>query len=167
MSPHLLRPYSPRQLGLVEGNERLMVFASMSPYTAGPSLVVHAPTLSRRLAELPHLVEVVAFIGGPVPDLPMLAHLDDMVGYFEQIDTDCLVDYVAVTEAIKEVEGDRVVRGIPRGPLVSFRPPEVMTRPSIEAALDKSTLQAWVDPASLVVAAAGRITLYPWELSRR
>src|SRR5690606_41466016 len=62
VSPHLLRPYSSRQLSLLSGDGQVMVFAVLGGRYAGPTVLVHHPTLLHRMDTLPRHIRTVVFI---------------------------------------------------------------------------------------------------------
>lgn len=142
------------------GDGQVMVFAVLGGRYAGPSIEVHVPTLSRRVDELASHIATVVFVDEPIPDGAVVALVDDMVGAFDQLDVDVLAQHVPATEAVKRVEGDRVVEGIDRSSLVAVRPPEVIRRPALERAVGHVGSRQWVNPASLVCQAGGTVAFY-------
>jgi hypothetical protein len=103
-------------------------------------------------------VEVVVFFEDAVPDAATVARIDDMLAALGS--EDGLVQYQMAAEAIKIRQGDRL-SSVDRSQLVSFRPPEVLKRSSLERALDPPPRDLWVNPAGLVARAGGTIGLFP------
>ena len=160
-SPHLLRPFSSRQLSLVEGEGRVVAFGVLGGRYAGPSVEVHAPTLIRRVTELPRSIATVVFFDEPVPDGATVATIDDMLAVFvESSGVEALIQYVAATEAVKRVDSGVVEEGIDRSALVAVRCPEVIDRRSLEEALPVIGDRIWVNPTAMVATAGGRVALY-------
>lgn len=159
-SPHLLRPFSSRQLSLVEGDGQVVSFGVLGGRYVGPSVQVHAPTLIKRVRDLPRSIRTVVFFDEPVPDAATVSTIDDMLAEFEEIDAEVLVPYVAATEAVKRVEGDLVAEGIDRTSLVSIRCPEVIDREALVEATTALTDELWVNPTAEVAAIGGRVRLY-------
>ncbi len=153
LSPHLLRPYSGRQLGLVEADRDVLVLAAAGSRWVGPTLLVHRPTLEHRVLQSDAVWVVV--VGEPVPEPSTVARVDDMLASVGD-DPDGVVLVAPFTEAVKEVEGDRVVRAVDRSRLVRVRPPEILRRSSLAAALVGVDV-SWVNAAHLVIAAGGRV----------
>lgn len=167
-SPHLLRPFSSRQLSLVEGDGRVVAFGVLGGRYAGPSVEVHAPTLVRRVTELPRSIATVVFFDEPVPDGATVSTIDDMLAEFVQCqDVEVLIQYVAATEAVKRVDGGIVEEGIERSSLVAVRCPEVVDRRALESALPSIGERLWVNPTAIVAAAGGRVALYGGALTSR
>lgn len=160
VSPHLLSPFTSRQLGLVHGDDRVVVFCVHGGRTQGTSTLAHAPTLIRRVETLGQEVDLIAFVDGPVPDGATVALVDDMVEELDASDADALARHVPVTEAVKRVEGDLVVEAVDRSSLVSLRFPEIVRRAPLERAMSQIGSDVWVNPCRLVAAAGGRIALY-------
>ena len=164
-SPHLLRPFPSRQLGLIDGDDRVVVFGVLGGRRLGSTLLVHAPTLLFRLEQLSDGVELVAFVEDSPPDAATVATIDDMLAAMGS--EDGLVQFQMAAEAIKLTKGDGrgrqqfVGKGIDRSTLVSFRPPEVLRAPALVAAVTKPPTELWVNPAGLVAANGGRIATYP------
>lgn len=144
---------------MVEGDGRVVVFGVLGGRYAGRSLLAHAPTLMRRIHELPDEIEVVVFIDEANPAPATVARIDDMLAVFEG--TDAMVCFQPATDAMKVVDGQVVVRGVDRSQLVALRAPEVMLRASLEKALERGKVEQWVSPAGLVAAGGGRVKLFP------
>lgn len=159
-SPHLLRPFTSRQLALVEGNGQVMAFGVLGGRYVGPSIQVHVPTLIKRVRDLPRSIRTVVFFDEPVPDAATVSTIDDMLAEFEELGTDVLVPYVAATEAVKRVEDDLVAEGIDRTSLVSIRCPEIIDRRALDAAVQSLADEFWVNPTALIAAQGGTIDLY-------
>lgn len=160
-SPHLLRPFSSRQLSLVEGEGRVVAFGVLGGRYSGPSVEVHAPTLLRRVTELPRSIATVVFFDEPVPDGATVGTIDDMLAvYAETDDIEVLIQYVPATEAVKRVDAGVVEEGIDRSSLVAVRCPEVIDRRALEASLPGIEDRIWVNPTALVATAGGRVALY-------
>lgn len=160
MSPHLLRPFNSRQLSLVEGDGRVVVFSVLGGRCAGPSVMVHAPTLVRRVSDLPRSIATVVFVDEPVPDASTVSTIDDMLAAYEGLDADVLVQYVAAMEAVKRVDGDELAEGIDRSSLVAIRCPEVTDRQALDQAVSRITEELWVSPTALVAAIGGKVALF-------
>lgn len=135
-----------------------MVFGVLGGRYAGPSVLAHAPTLMRRLHELPLEVEIVAFIDDAMPDAAVIARIDDMLAVFDG--ADALVCFQRTTEAMKEVAGEVVVRGIDRSQLVAVRSPEVIRRSALDRAMASPPTEVWVNPTALVAADGAVIKLF-------
>ncbi len=163
LSPHLLRPYSGSQLGLVEADRRVLVLAAAGSRWVGPTLLVHRPTLEHRVRQSAAVWVVV--VGEPVPEASTVAQVDDMLAVVGD-DLDGLVPTAPFTEAVKRVEGDRVVGAVDRSRLVRIRPPEVLRRSALSAALE-GVEDTWVNAAHLVVVAGGRIAPFLRGASQR
>ena len=156
----MLRPFSSRQLHLVEGDGQVVVFSVLGDRYAGPSVMVHAPTLVHRVADLSPSITKVVFVDEPVPDPSTVSTIDDMIEAFEKMDADALVQYVTAMEAIKRVDGDDLAVGVDRSSLVSIRSPEVIDRLALDRAVSRITGAAWVNATSLIAAIGGKIAIY-------
>jgi hypothetical protein len=166
-SPHLLRPFSSRQLSLVAGDGKVLVFAVLGGRFAGPSVQVHVPTLARRVQQLPQSIDTVVFIDEPVPDGAVVAAIDDMLVAFEDSSADAMAHFTPATEAVKRVEGSVVVEGIDRSVLVSVRSPEVIRKPALRRAVELIGSVQWVNPTALVAAHGATVELYGSGLTPR
>jgi hypothetical protein len=174
----LLRALSPQRLGLTD--DRVVVFGVLGGQRAGPTLLVHAPTLLDQLRQLPDHVGRVVFAAGSSVDAMTVATINAMLSAMGS--EDGLVQFLTAAEAIKLTRGGKVMgkasdptrvidRSIDRSTLVSFCPPEVLRVPALVGAVgvqinekwaaDKWAPEAWVNPAGLVVANGGRIETYP------
>jgi hypothetical protein len=164
-SPHLLRPYPSRQLGLIEGDDRVVVFGVLGGRRLGSTILVHSPTLLLRLDQLNGGVELVVFVEDTPPDAATVATIDDMLAAMGS--EDGLVQFQLAAEAIKLTRGDAsrsqhfIGHAIDRSTLVSFRPPEVLRAAALVAAVTKPPSDLWVNPAGLVAASGGTIAIYP------
>lgn len=159
-SPHLLRPFSARQLSLVSGGDRVMAFAILGGNFRGPSAQVHAPTLVRRTRDLPSDTEVVVFFDVPVPDAAMVSTIDDMISVLEETELEVLAVPVPATEAVKRVGGGLVAEGIDRSALVSLRCPVAIRRNALESVVAAVGQEPWVDICQLAAAHGSRIGFY-------
>ncbi len=159
-SLHLLRPFTARQLHLVAGDGGVVAFAVLGGRYQGPSALVHAPTLARRIDDLDPSIRTVVFFDEPVPDGPLVSLIDDMVAAFEDLDLDALVQAVPATEAVKRVEGDLIAEGIDRSSLVSVRCPEVVARGALQQAGPDLGDRLWVNPTELIAGRGGRVGLF-------
>ncbi len=159
-SPHLIRPYTSRQLSLVEGDGRVVAFGVLGGRYAGPAVEVHALTLARRVRELPGEISTVVFFDDPVPDAATVALIDDMLASFAVRSTDVLARHAPVTEAVKRVERGAIAEGIDRATLVALRCPEVIDKAALRRAVELIGDRTWVNPATLVAEAGGRIQAY-------
>lgn len=166
-SPHLLRPFSSRQLSLVAGDGKVLVFAVLGGRFAGSSVQVHVPTLARRVDQLPRSIDTVVFIDEPVPDGAIVAAIDDMLVAFEDSTADVLAHFAPATEAVKRVDGTVVVEGIDRSALVSVRSPEVIRKPVLERAVERIGQMQWVNPTALVAAHGAVVEMYGSGLKPR
>jgi hypothetical protein len=164
-SPHLLRPFPSRQLGLIEGDERVVVFGVLGGRRLGSTILVHSPTLLLRLDQLNDGVELVVFVEDSPPDAAAVATIDDMLAAMGS--EDGLVQFQLAAEAIKLTRGDAsrsqhfIGHAIDRSTLVSFRPPEVLRAAALVAAVTKPPSELWVNPAGLVAASGGTIATHP------
>ncbi len=156
----MLRPFNSRQLHLVEGGGRVVVFSVLGGRYAGPSVMVHVPTLVHRVLELPRSIATVVFVDEPVPDPSTVWTIDHMIAAFEELDADALVQYVAAMEAVKRANGDVLVEGIERSSLLAIRSPEVIDRRALDEAVSRITGELWVSPTALVAASGGKIAPY-------
>jgi hypothetical protein len=156
----MLRPFSARQLHLVAGDGKVAAFAVLGDRWRGSAVDVHVPTLRRRMRDLSSDIDTVVFFDEPVPDGALVGLIDDMVEAFDLVDTDVLAYAVPVTEAVKWVEEEMVVRAIDRSVLVSVRCPEVVRRAPLEDALDDLGDAIWANPTELVVADGGTLSLF-------
>ncbi len=157
-SPHLLRPFPGRQLGLVEGDDAVVVFGVLGGRYAGPTMLAHIPTLKRRIREVSSDIKVAVFVDEPTPLSTTVARIDDMLAIFK--DTDAMVCFRRPTEALKEVAGGMVVRGVDRSQLAAVVSPEVILCSSLRKALEQDRPELWVNPTALVAAIGGRIKLF-------
>lgn len=168
-NPHLLRPFSSRQLGLTEGGDRVVVFGVLGGRRLGSTVLVHSPTLLVRLHELSDAVELVVLVEDSPPDAATVAIVDDMVSAMGP--EDGLVQFHLAAEAVKLTRGDAarsqqfIGHAIDRSTLVSFRPPEVLRATALGAAVTRPPSELWVDPAGLVAASGGIIAIHPRPLS--
>lgn len=160
VDPQLVRSFNSRQLSLVSGAGRVVVFAVLGGRHAGPSLQVHIPTAALLLERLPDHIDTVVFIDEPVPDAALVSLIDDMVAEHAGLGVDVVANFVPAVEAVKRIDGDRVREGIDRSRLVSVRPPEVLSRHAMQRAINSIEAGLWVNPAALVSAAGGSLTLY-------
>ncbi len=159
-SPHLLRPYTATQLGLVAGEEEVAVLCATSGRFAGPSVLVHLPTARTRLDWLSSGVEVVVFLDEPHPDPATTSTIDDMLAAFAETDAAALTRWSPVTEALK-VEKDRMIlRGIDRGSVVAVRCPEVIARDALTVAMETAGAEQWVNPTAEVSRSGGKVRLF-------
>lgn len=165
VSPHLLRPFGSRQLALVEGDGQVMAFGVLGGRYAGPSVEVHAPTLIKRVQELPRSIRTVVFFDEPVPDGATVSTIDDMLAVHAELGVDVLTQFVAATEAVKRVDGDVVAEGIDRSALVAIRCPEVIDRAVLDRAVAALTDQLWVNPTACVAAVGASVALYGGPLA--
>ncbi|HUO45272.1 MAG TPA: hypothetical protein VM470_00395 [Acidimicrobiia bacterium] len=158
-SPHLIRPFPARQLGLVEGDDAVMVFCVLGGRYAGPTMLAHLPTLQRRCSELRPEIEILVFVDESQPDAATVARIDEMLAMFR--DGDALVCFQPATEAMKLVEGDEVTRGVDRTQLLAVRGIEIIRRPTLDRALSSPPPSVWVNPTTLVADLGGDIRLFP------
>ncbi len=169
-SPHLLRPFPSRQLGLIEGHDRVVVFGVVGGRRLGSTMLVHSPTLLFRLEQLNDGVELVVFVEDSPPDAGTVATIDDMLAAFGP--EDGLVQFQVAAEAIKLTKGDAsrsqnsmgqhfIDQGVDRSTLISFRPPEVLRASALVAAISKPPTELWVNPAGLIAACGGTIAIHP------
>jgi len=167
--PHLLRPFPSRQLGLIKGGDRVVVFGVHGGRRLGSTVLVHSPTLLLSLQQLSDAVELVVFVEDSPPDAATVATIDDMLAAMGP--EDGLVQFQLASEAIKLTRGDAarsqhfIGSAIDRSTLVSFRPPEVLRAAALVAAVTKPPSQLWVNPAGLVAASGGTIATHPRPLA--
>jgi hypothetical protein len=157
-SPHLLRPFPGRRLGLVEDDETVVVFAVLGGRYAGPTMLAHFPTLRRRINEISSEIKVVVFVDEPTPVSATVARIDEMLSVFD--DADAIVCFQRPTEALKEMAGRTVLRSVDRSELAAVVGPEVILRSSLDKALEQECSALWVNPTALVAAIGGRIKLF-------
>lgn len=160
VDPQLVRSFSSRQLSLVSGRGRVVVFAVLGGGYIGRSLQVHVPTAARLVGQLPPHIETVVFIDEPVPDAALLSLIDDMIAERESLEVDIVANYVPAVEAVKRVEENRVLEGIDRSKLVAVRPPEVVSRRMIEQSIRRLGDTQWVNPSALVSSHGGSLALF-------
>jgi len=160
VGPQLVRSFSSRQLSLVSGLGRVVVFAALGGRYIGRSLQVHIPTASRLLNGLPQHIDTVVFIDEPVPDAALISLIDDMIAERATLGVDVIANFVPAVEAVKRVDGDRVREGIDRSKLVSVRPPEVLGRSATQHAINAIETGLWVNPSALVTGAGGSLALF-------
>lgn len=159
-SPHLLRPYTASQLGLVAGDESIVVLGATSGRFAGPSVLVHLPTARSRLDSLARNAEVVVFTDEPHPDPATVSVIDDMLAVFPETGADALTRWVPATEALKVDENGRIARGVDRSTVIAVRCPEVISRKALSRALDGAGSGQWISPTAEVARSGGRVRLF-------
>ena len=156
-SLHLLRPFSGRQLGMVQGDDAV-VFGVLGGRYAGPTMLAHVPTLKRRINEVSSEIKVVVFVDEPTPVSATVARIDDMLAAFDE--ADALVCFQHPIEAVKEVAGRTVLRGVDRSQLAAVVSPEVIMRSSLHKAIEQERTELWANPTALVAAIGGRVKLF-------
>ena len=156
----MLRPFNSRQLYLVEGDGRVVVFGVLGGRYAGHSVMVHAPTLVHRMSNLARSITKVVFVDEPIPESSTVSTIDDMIATFEELEVDALVQCVTAKEAVKRVDGDHLVEGIDRSSLTSIRSPEVIDRLAFDRAVTRVGGAQWVNATSLIAAIGGKIARY-------
>ena len=170
-SPHLLRPFASRQLGLIEGGDRVVVFGVLGARRLGSTVLVHSPTLMFRLHQLDEAVELVVFVEDSPPEAATVATVDEMLATMGP--EDGLVQFHLAAEAVKLIRGDAarsqdfIGHAIDRSTLVSFRPPEVLRTAALVAAVAIPPSELWVNPAGLVAASGGTIATHPRPFHQR
>jgi 2-C-methyl-D-erythritol 4-phosphate cytidylyltransferase len=117
------------------------------------------------MADLGDSITTVVFFDQPVPDGAMVATIDDMLGHFEVVEADALVQFAPITEAIKRVEREVVLEGLDRSSLVAVRCPEVIDRAVLAAAMGRLGDEQWVNPTALIAAGGAGIALYDGRLA--
>lgn len=127
---------------------------------AGPSVQINAALLAGQIGDLLPAIATIVFLDQPVPDGAAVDLIDSMVTALDHRQLDGLARGVAVTEAVKRVEGERVVEGIDRTRLAAVRCPEVIRRPVLAAAIAGIDGEDWINPMAVVAAAGGRIGIY-------
>jgi hypothetical protein len=137
----------------------VVVFGVLGGRHSGPSLLVHYPTLLHRVDQLPDQVEILVFVEGSLPDPATIAQIDEMLGRFEA--GDALVCSQPVSEAVKMVNGDRILRGVDRSSLLAVRGPELIRRRPLEASLSVTLTVDWVNPTALIAAGGGEVRVFP------
>lgn len=138
----------------------MVAFGVLGGRYAGPSVQVHAPTLIRRVNNLPKSIRTVAFFDEPVPDAATIATIDEMLAEFETVEADALAPFVPATEAVKRVDGGLVAEGINREALVAIRSPEVIDRKVLSDAVAHLGDELWINPTGLVADRGGKVVLY-------
>jgi 2-C-methyl-D-erythritol 4-phosphate cytidylyltransferase len=121
-------------------------------------MLAHVPTLKRRISEVPPEIKVAVFVDEPTPHSTTVARIDDMLAVFE--DADAMVCFRRPTEALKEVVGGTVVRGVDRSQLAAVVSPEVILCSTLQKALEQERPELWVNPTALVAAIGGRIKFF-------
>lgn len=159
-TPHLLRPYTASQLSLVHGDERVVVFGVAGGRYAGPSVLVHLPTLRSRLDWLAPSVDTVVFIDEILPEPSTVSRIDDMLAVFPSVGAEALTQSLPATEALKQISDGVVERGVDRSAVFAVRGPEVTDRPTLTRGLEMASVEGWASPASLVGRAGGRIAFF-------
>lgn len=157
-SPHLIRPYSAAQLGLVSGDETVVVFTVLGDRFSGPSVLVHVPTVRSRLEWLDSVVSTVVFVDEPVPDGATLSGIDDMLTVYADLDCDALARVVTSTEALKRVEHGHIVGAVDRSTVVAATCPEIVDRRRLESALSGD--EVWANPTAELARSGGIVRFY-------
>jgi 2-C-methyl-D-erythritol 4-phosphate cytidylyltransferase len=127
-----------------------MVLAILGGRYAGGSPLIHFPTLARQLERLPTHITTCVFVDDPVPDAVDVTTIEQMIDELEVSGVDALVRFAGATEAVKRVDQGTVVEGIERSELVTVRPPEVIRRSALEAAVADGAPRLWVNASELV-----------------
>jgi 2-C-methyl-D-erythritol 4-phosphate cytidylyltransferase len=117
------------------------------------------------MEDLGESIDTVVFFDQPVPDGAMVATIDDMLGHFEGVEADALVQFVPVTEAVKRVEREVVLEGMDRTSLVAVRCPEVIDRAVLSAAISRIGDRQWINPTALIASTGAIIALYDGHLA--
>lgn len=125
------------------------------------SFVSGGGTLTRLLAGLssvPHDVEQIAYVDDDVLSTLGIEPVLEMISW---LDTDhaAVVRAAPVTDALKVVDGPRVVGQVPRDGLYAPQPPHIIRREALDTALGAlgaSTVEG-VDPAALLIAAGHQV----------
>ena len=134
VGPQLVRSFSSRQLSLVSGGGRVVVFAVLGGRHVGPSLQVHIPTAARLLDRLPGHIETVVFIDEPVPDAALISLIDDMVAAQESTGVDVVANFVPAVEVVDRRSMQRAIGAIDGG--------------------------LWINPAALISSSGGSLQLF-------
>lgn len=166
----MLRPFDPRQLGLWADPSELIVYAVMGNRYAGPTVLVHTPTLMRRLTELSKTVKTAVFLDEPFPTRTTLERVDQMLDQYSARELDALAGYVGATEALKRIHVDEVLSGVDRSTVISVASPLIISREKLKQALEtNSVLPTWSCPFLLVAHAGGKAAVFEetFESSRR
>lgn len=159
-SPHLIRQYNATQLSLVAPERTVAVLAVAGERYAGSAVLVHLPTLRSRLDWLPDEVDTVVVVDELLPDAATVGRIDDMLTVFPDAGGDLLSQWVPATEALKVERGGLVEQGVDRSDVVTLKPPLVVGRPQLSAAIRSAPDVVWVDPAAEVARMGGTIVLY-------
>jgi 2-C-methyl-D-erythritol 4-phosphate cytidylyltransferase/2-C-methyl-D-erythritol 2,4-cyclodiphosphate synthase len=108
------------------------------------------------LRQVPEDAEIVVFVDDATPagDLAALrAGLTDGVA--------AAVRGTPVTDALKRVDGDRIVAGVDRTDLLTLAPPYVLRRAAVTQALGAPPDPRCQDPVDLLLAAGHRVRVLP------
>lgn len=146
----LLRPLSAQRLGL--NDAKVVVFGVLGGQRAGPTLLVHGPTLLDQLRQMPDHLERVVFAAGSSVDSMTVASINAMLSVMGP--EDGLVQFQTAAEAIKLTRAGNATEGasgparmidrsIDRSTLVSFCPPEVLRVPALVGAAAGQINEKW------------------------
>lgn len=159
-TPHLLRPYTANQLSLVHGDERVVVFGVAGGRYAGPSVMVHLPTLRSRIDWLAPAVETVVFSDEILPEPSTVSRIDDMLAVYPTLEVEALAQSLPATEALKQISNGIVARGVDRSAIAAVRSPEVTDRATLERGLAAADSEGWASPTALASRAGGRVAFF-------
>lgn len=153
---HTLSPVPAASLGLagpVADGVAGLSSASIEPST---SLRFAAGELARAVIALPSSVTVIVFCG---PDQIGDTTIADMVERVREPDVRAVARSVDATQAIKRVNAGVVIESVDRRTVRPLRPPEVVDRAALTAALGRVDAAELVNPTELVVGEGGRLVL--------
>ena len=166
-SPHMLRPFDPRQLGVWADPSEVVVYAVMGNRYAGPTLLVHTPTLMQRLAQLSPSITTLVFLDEPFPAHSTVERVDRMLDQFRAREVDALAGYVGATEALKRVDAGRALSSVDRSMVIAVSSPLVVSCAPLELALrELDDIPMWNCPFLLIARAGGSAGVFEDRLER-
>lgn len=114
--------------------------------------------LRESLRHVPEDVTTLVYLGSAEED-PSGRLVGELLGCLGDGD-DAVAAAAPVTDALKRVDGDRVVGSVERRGLYSLRAPQVLRRGALAAVLDAAP-EGPADPAALMVAAGRTVRIVP------
>jgi hypothetical protein len=164
----MLRPFDPRQLGLWADPDEVKVYAVMGNRYAGPTLLVHTPTLMRRMTELSESIETLVFLDEPLPSRSTIEKADQMLAQFARRNLDAIAGYVGSTEALKRVDAERVLTGVDRSMVIAVASPLIVSRAKLDEALrELDDIPQWDCPFLLVARVGGDVGVFEARLEQQ
>jgi hypothetical protein len=112
--------------------------------------------LAAGLTAVPPHVQQIAFLGGGPAPMANAATVAEMIGHLDP-DHAAVVRAAAVTDALKQVERDVVVRAVGRNDLYIPQPPHIIRRDALRHALTHQRRTVRGDTVSLLLAAGHTI----------